>query len=100
MSSTTALADTLLSSIPKLDATDMNWAIFLLHFQDAVKAKGYWGHFNGTDTRPDPTATTTAEDAATILQWDKDECSAKSLLTQKLPDSALMHIHKATTVKE
>ena len=100
MSSTTALADTLPSSIPKLDATGMNWVIFLLHFQDTVEAKGYWGHFDGTGPRPEPTATATAEDAAAILQWDKDEHSAKSLLTQKLPDSALMHICEAKTVKE
>ena len=78
----------------------MNWAIFLLCFQDAVGAKGYWGHFDGTSPRPEPTATATAEDAAAILQWDKDKCSAKSLLTQKLPDSALMCIHKVKTMKE
>ena len=35
-----------------------------------------------------------------MAQWDRDEQSAKSLLTQKIPDSALMHIHKAKTVKE
>ena len=100
MSSTIALADTLPSSIPKLDATGTNWAIFSLHFQDVVEAKGYWGHFNGTDPRPEPTATATAEDTAAILQWDKDKCSAKSLLIQKLPDSALMCIRKVKTMKE
>ena len=84
----TALANTLLSSIPKLDASGMNWAILLLHFQDAVEAKGYWGHFDGTLPRPDPVATATAEDAATLAQWDKDEQLAKSLLTQKILDLA------------
>ena len=53
MSTATALADTLPSSIPKLEATSLNWAIFSLHFQDAVEAKGYWGHFNGTTPWPD-----------------------------------------------
>ena len=38
----TALADTLPSSIPKLDASGLNWAIFSLHFQDAIEAKGYF----------------------------------------------------------
>ena len=73
----------------------MNWAIFPICFQDAVEAKGYWGHFDGTSPRPEATATATADDAAAILQWDKDEQSAKSLLTQKIPDSAMMRI-KAT----
>ena len=54
----TALADTLPSSIPKLDASGLNWAIFSLHFQDAVEAKGYWGHFDGTTPWPVPTAPT------------------------------------------
>ena len=99
-STATALANTLPSSIPKLDASGLNWAIFSFRFQDAVEAKGYWGHFDGTTPWPDPAATATAEDAAAIAQWDWDERSAKSLLTQKLPDSALMHIHKAKTVKE
>ena len=53
----TALADTLPSSIPKLEASGLNWAIFSLRFQDAVEAKGYWGHFDGTESRP---ATATA----------------------------------------
>jgi len=34
----------------------------------------------------------TAEELAAIEKWDKDERLARSLLTQKLPDSALMHI--------
>ena len=102
MSTTTAttLANTLPSSIPKLDASGMNWAIFLLHFQDMVEPKDYWGHFDGTLPRPDPVATATADDAATLAQWDKDKQLAKSLLTQKILDSALMCIHRAKTVKE
>ena len=109
----TSLADTLPSSIPKLDASGLNWAIFSLRFQDAVEAKGYWGHFDGTEPRPVvpavatttsavPTSTTTTsptpEEAA--AQWDKDERSAKSLLTQKIPDSAVMRIRNKKTVKE
>ena len=112
----TSLADTLLSAVPKLDASGLNWAVFSLRFQDAVEAKGYWGHFDGTSEhpaapKPEDLPTTTAdapapaapsaEDlAAAINQWDKDEQSAKSLLTQKIPDSALMHIQNKKTVKE
>src|ERR1700735_1881028 len=108
MSTATALADTLPSSIPKLDASGMNWAISSIRFQDAVEAKGYWGHFDGTSLRPElettaivtgpeTTTTLTVNNAAAIAQWDKDERSAKFLLTQKIPDLALMHIHKSKT---
>jgi hypothetical protein len=116
---TTSLADTLPSSIPKLDASGLNWAIFSLRFQDAIEAKGYWGHFDGTEPRPVvPTTATTTPAAPTTsvvpttttttsptpdeaaAQWDKDERSAKSLLTQKIPDSAVMRIRNKKTVKE
>ncbi|KAF5383868.1 hypothetical protein D9615_003639 [Tricholomella constricta] len=102
--STTAstLADTLPSSIPKLDASGVNWAIFSIRFKDAVQAKGFWGHFSGATARVViPTGTTaTAAQEIEIAKWEKDECAAKSLLTQKIPDSALMRVHKKPTVKE
>ncbi|KAF8197360.1 hypothetical protein BJ912DRAFT_1078178 [Pholiota molesta] len=47
-SNPTSLSDTLPSSIPKLDATGMNWAIFSMCFQDAVEVKGFWDHFDGS----------------------------------------------------
>jgi len=119
----TSLSDTLPSSIPKLDASGMNWAIFAVRFQDAVEAKGFWGHFTSTKLRPTanipgaeavavaaavpaegdkaPTPILTAEELAVAQkQWDKDELSAKLLLTQKILDSTLMHIHMKKTVRE
>ncbi|CAA7268571.1 unnamed protein product [Cyclocybe aegerita] len=129
---TTSLSDTLPSSVPKLDASGLNWAIFAVRFQDAVEAKGFWGHFIGTDPRPVPaatptpaptpatvtagaataavvgaapptigaTATPTAAEIAAMEKWDKDERAAKSLLTQRIPDSMLMRIHSKKTVFE
>ena len=71
----TSLSDTLPSSIPKLDASGMNWVIFAVRFQDAVEAKGFWGHFTGTKTRPaagDISASTaeplTPEELAIVLK--------------------------------
>ena len=104
----TSLSDTLPSSIPKLDASGLNWAIFAVRFQDAVEAKGFWGHFTGDKVRPaagdtpaDPKKPITAEELAVAQrQWDKDELSAKSLLTQKIPDSTLMRVHAKRTVRE
>jgi hypothetical protein len=99
-SNPTSLSDTLPSSIPKLDATGMNWAIFSVRFQDAVEAKGFWDHFDGSSPCPGAAddAKPTAEEKAAHKLWDKDEMSAKSLLTQKIPDSTLMCVHGKPTV--
>jgi len=92
----TSLADTISLSVPKLDTSGLNWAVFSLRFQDAVEAKGYWGHFDGTSERPIapkpedlpvtpetaaapvadapvPAAPSAEDLAAAISQWDKDE---------------------------
>jgi hypothetical protein len=98
--STTALADTLPSSIPKLDPTGSNWTVFLFRFQDAVDAKGFWGHFDGTSVIPTLSTPPVAAEVAEKTQWEKDERSSKSLLTQKLPDSTLVLIHSKKSVKE
>jgi len=98
---TTALSDVLPSSVPKLNASRSNWAIFVFHFEDAVEAKEFC-HFNGTVSRPtatDPDALTAME-TATIAQWDKDERLAKSLLMQKLSDSMVVMVHGKVTVRE
>jgi hypothetical protein len=64
---TTSLSDTLPSSIPKLDASGVNWAIFSVRFQDAIEAKGFWDHFDGSSLRPVQTFTpvVTAADGTT-----------------------------------
>jgi len=109
----TSLSDTLPSSVPKLEMTGTNWAIFEIRFRDAVEAKGFWGHFDGQTKRPtsgtpavlgpDGTTITPAvgltpeEFFAETTQWEKDERSAKSLLNQKIPDSTLMRIRSKTS---
>ena len=40
--------DILSGSVPKLDMSGGNWAIFSLYFQTTIKRKGLWGHFNGS----------------------------------------------------
>jgi len=49
---------------------------------------------------PADVAAPTTTEVAAIAQWDKDERSAKSLLTQKLPDSTVVMVHGKKTVKE
>ena len=88
-------------------------AIFSVRFEDVIQAKGFWGHFDGTSTHSSalPVSVTNVDgnvttsppsdmEIAAIDKWDKDKRSAKSLLTQKIPNSALMHIHNKHTVLE
>ena len=44
--------DTLPASVPKLETSGKNWLLFSIRFQLAVKAKGKWGHFDGSVPRP------------------------------------------------
>ena len=110
---TTSLSDSLPSSIPKLDASGLNWAIFSVRFQDAIEAKGFWSHFDGTGSRPSAVAVSVTRNDGTVTitppsdaeiaavdKWDKDKRLAKSLLTQKIPDLTLMHVHNKRTVLE
>jgi hypothetical protein len=96
----TSLSDSLPTSVPKLETSGLNWVIFLVRFCDAVDAKGYWGHFDGSTPVPSMSTPATAAETAAKGQWEKGECSAKLLLTQKLPDSTLMKVHTKVTVQE
>jgi hypothetical protein len=49
---------------------------------DTVEAKGFWGHFHGSSSAPVTTANFTDAKKAAESQWEKDEHSAKTLLTQ------------------
>ncbi|KZT24203.1 hypothetical protein NEOLEDRAFT_1025275, partial [Neolentinus lepideus HHB14362 ss-1] len=89
------------SSVLKLEASGVNWAIFSKRFEVAVRAKRLWGHFSGTDTRPTPagTAASTAEEEK-AQKWDESEATADYLLTQKLPDSAFLRVQHCHTIAE
>ena len=101
MSTTTSsLSDTLPSTIPMLDAEGSNWVIFYICFMDAIEAKGFWDHFDGLSLPLALSELPTAAETAARAQWDKDERSAKALLTQRLPDSTVMEIHLKKSVKE
>ena len=65
---TSSLSDTLPSSVPRLEAEGENWAIFYVRFMDAVEAKGFWGHFDGTLPAPVLPVTASAADIAAKAQ--------------------------------
>ena len=95
---TASLSDTLPSSVLKLDADSENWTIFLVHFMDDVEAKGFWGHFDGSLPAPVISMSSSESEKAEKLQWEKEERSAKTLLTQKLPNLTIMEIHSKKSV--
>ena len=68
---TTSLSDTLPSAVPKLEAEGENWAIFYVRFMDAVEAKGFWGHFNGTTPEPALSSDPTDKELKAKHQWEK-----------------------------
>ena len=70
---TSCLSDPLPSSVLKLDADGENWAIFLVHFMDAVEAKGFWGHFDGSSPVLVISASSLETEKAEKLQWEKEE---------------------------
>jgi len=72
---TASLSDSLPTTMPKLDSSGMNWAIFIFRFQDAVEGKGYWGHYDRTLARPvaEIEAQPTDAEKVAMAQWDKDE---------------------------
>jgi hypothetical protein len=98
--STALTTDLLPSSVPKLESTGLNWTVFKLHFQDVLDAKGFWGHFDGTAFPPVVSSPATAAEAEALTLWNKNERTAKSLLTQKIPDSALILVHSHTRMKD
>ena len=67
---------------------------------DAIKVKGFWGHFDGTTPEPALSSDPTDKELKAKHQWEKDKQSGKTLLTQKLPNSTVMEIHLKKTVME
>ena len=68
-----SLSDTLPLTIPMLDLEGSNWAIFYIQFMDAIKAKGFWDHFDGSSSCPVISEVPMAAETAAKSQWDKDE---------------------------
>ena len=97
---TYSLSDMLHSTVPRLNAKGQNWGIFYICFMDTIKAKEFWGHFDGTLPALVLSTAATAADIAVKTQWDKDKWLAKTLLTQQLPNSTVMEIYLKKTVQK
>ncbi|KAF8144481.1 hypothetical protein K438DRAFT_1502917, partial [Mycena galopus ATCC 62051] len=99
--STTVLNDVLPSSVPTLKSNGENFTIFSLRFLTSVGAKGYMGHFDGTDPKPNSgTFPLTQAQVDELAQWNRAENNSKALIMQKVPDSIAIIIDSMATVSE
>jgi hypothetical protein len=96
------LSDPLATSVPRLESTGSNWAVFSMHFQEAMEANQKWGHFSGSVTRPVPKddKNPTADETKSMSEWDHDEVVARYLLSQHLPDSTAVRLKGLASAKE
>ncbi|KAF8815937.1 hypothetical protein BYT27DRAFT_7209381 [Phlegmacium glaucopus] len=56
-------------SVPMLKANGNNWVMFYVHFRGAVKARGFWSHFNGPSSVPVLSTKPTAAEIAVKGQY-------------------------------
>ena len=101
----TAITDSVpitLSNVPCLEPSSVNWAIFTLCFQKAMKANQKWGHFNGSITCPIPANVDkpTNDKKTAMADWDRSESVMLYMLSQRLPDSTAVRLQSITTVAD
>lgn len=99
--------DSLPNSIPRLDLGGENWAIFRFRFEDAVRAKRLWGHFDGTSTRPvSPQAPAAAAPAAAApalgpQDWPEGQAPAGgNAAAPQAPDPAVVAAQAAIATEQ
>jgi phosphoribosylaminoimidazole-succinocarboxamide synthase len=103
--STTAMStsanDHLYGQIPLLNSEGNNWAIFSMHFMEAMDTTRYWGHFDGMNAHPVPadTAKPMSDKKEVMRSWDKEDKVVHQLLTQWLPDEVSMEVQDLKTMK-
>ena len=70
--STPITIEQLPSNVPQLEADSLNWAIFMMCFQEAMQATGRWPLFNGTHACPSPKVSNkpTDDKKKEIVKWE------------------------------
>jgi hypothetical protein len=90
------------ANISHLEPNGANWAIFKMHFSNAMKVTHQWGYFIGLKpcSKPaDPDRPMTNKAKAT-KQWEYKDFVATYLLSQWLPDTTEMHLTSCFSTKE
>jgi gag-polypeptide of LTR copia-type len=88
--------------IPRLDPTSANWAIFRLHFRQAMIACCRWQYLDGMKACPVPKdeEKPTDTEAADLETWDHNDFMARFLLSQRTPDTSSLALSHCSTAKE
>jgi len=91
----------LLTAIPPLQDDTSNWAIFAMHFQEAMEAMHRWGYFNRTNTCPVPkdAAHPTNAESEAIKEWKHEDVMVQGLLSLRLPDRIFIRLITHKTAK-
>jgi len=88
--------------VPRLELNGSNWAVFMMRFSEAMDAADRWGHFDGTEPRPEPKDPNAPTDDETAAQkrWDREDKIGRSLLLQFLHDTTALRIRPFPTAQE
>ena len=97
-----ATIEQLPANIPQLELNGSNWAIFMMHFKDAMQVTQQWGYFAGLKPHPkvQDMDTPTDDKLSAIEQWEHDDLVASYLLSQCLPDITVICLSSFATAKE
>ena len=89
-------------SIPYLKPNGSNWAIFIMHFQEVMKAMHWWAYFTSHEPHPKPKDASNPTDAEinAAETWEYEDSVASYLLLQRLPDATEICLTSCTTAKE
>jgi hypothetical protein len=80
-------------SIPMLNKRVKNWLMFAAPFEDEMRARGIWGHFDGLAYRP---CDADAEGIRSV--WEKTERNARYLLSEWLANSTYLRMRTLDSV--
>ena len=99
--------------IPKLPIDGKGFVIWKERLELSIRARGLYGHFDGTVARPNdpPTrpegSTLTAEEVSSNMQYERDlnkylqeQAVVFQQIASTIPDSLYLKIKGKTTVKE
>jgi hypothetical protein len=92
MSVSSSTIEQLPANIPRLEPNDVNWAIFSMRFQEAMRAMHRWPYFDGSKPCPIPKIKDKPTNIETdaIEKWEYEDQVAYYLLSQHLPDTTAM----------
>ena len=102
MSAPSPTIEQLPANIPRLEPNGVNWAIFPMRFQEAMRAMRRWSYFDGSKPFPASKVKDKPTDAETnaIDKWECDDQVACYLLSQRLPGTTAIRVSHYKTVKE